>query len=85
MMFRNILVCPKNFCTPKMVHRPKFFWRRGGGGEVVQINHLLKIFLAIVGQNPEKSGKFVSAPLIFSFRYAHVQDLKLHFFAAVPS
>jgi hypothetical protein len=30
-----------------------------------------KNFLALVGQNPKKSGKFVSAPLIFSFRYAH--------------
>jgi hypothetical protein len=56
-----------------MVHWPKFFWRRGGGGgEVVKINYLRKNFLAPVGQNSKKSGKFVSAPLIFSFRYAHV-------------
>jgi hypothetical protein len=32
---------------------------------------LRKNFFALVGQNPGKSGKFVSAPLIFSFRYAH--------------
>jgi hypothetical protein len=40
-----------------------------GGGRKKQFR---KIFLALVGQNPEESGKFVSAPLIFSFRYAHV-------------
>jgi hypothetical protein len=30
----------KIFLTPKMVHRPKIFWRRGGGwgGEVAGIN-----------------------------------------------
>jgi hypothetical protein len=46
-----------------------FFGDRGG--EVVKINYVRKNFLALVGQNPKKSGKFVSAPLIFSFRYAH--------------
>jgi hypothetical protein len=30
--FRKILVCPRNFWTPKMVHWPKFFWQLGGGG-----------------------------------------------------
>jgi hypothetical protein len=40
-------------------------------GEVVKINYLRKIFLGLVATNAEKSAKFVSAPLIFSFRYAH--------------
>jgi hypothetical protein len=30
-MSRKILVCLKNFWTPKMVHWPKFFWWQGGG------------------------------------------------------
>ena len=30
-----------------------------------------KIFSGVVGHNPKKSGKFLSAPLIFSFPYAH--------------
>jgi hypothetical protein len=28
-------------------------------------------FSGVVGHNPKKSGKFLSAPLIFSFPYAH--------------
>ena len=51
LMFRKILYVWKNFWTPKMVHCPKFFWRRGGGGGG-----------GLVGQNPKKSGKFFSAP-----------------------
>ena len=51
-----------------------FFGDGGGGEEVVKINFLRKKILALVGQNPKKSGKFVSALLIFSFRYAHVLD-----------
>jgi hypothetical protein len=43
----------------------------GDGGGVVKINFLRKNFLALVGQNLKKSGRFVSTPLIFSFRYAH--------------
>ena len=39
----------KNFLTPKMVHCPKMFWRRGGVGggvEVADINFVRKkIFL----------------------------------------
>jgi hypothetical protein len=54
-----------------MVHWRKFFLGGGGGGEVVKINYLRKIFLGLVATNAEKSAKFVSAPLIFSFRYAH--------------
>ena len=48
----------------------EFFWRRGGGG---RRNKFVpkKIFLGLVGHNPKKSGKFLSAPLIFSFPYAH--------------
>jgi hypothetical protein len=50
-MFRKILVCPKNFWPPKMVHWPKFFWRRGGGGEVVKNNVLRKFFFGTKGTN----------------------------------
>ena len=34
----KVLDVMKNFWTPKMVHCPKFFWRRGGGEEVAEIN-----------------------------------------------
>jgi hypothetical protein len=34
----KVLDVMKNFWTPKMVHCSKFFWRRGGGGEVAEIN-----------------------------------------------
>jgi hypothetical protein len=60
----------KNFWTPKMVHWPKFFWRRGGGGGRKKCVPQ-KIISGLVGHNPKKSGKFISAPLIFSFPYAH--------------
>jgi hypothetical protein len=36
----------------------------GWGGEE-------KKFSELVGHNPKKSGKFLFAPQIFSFRYAH--------------
>ena len=45
---RKILVCPKNFWTPKMVHWPKFFLRRGG---VVKNNFVRKIFFGTKGTN----------------------------------
>jgi hypothetical protein len=62
----------KNFWTPKMVHCPKFFWRRRGGGRrSPKFICSRKKFSGLVGQNPKKSGKFLSAPLIFSFPYAH--------------
>jgi hypothetical protein len=43
-MSPKILVCPKNFWTPKMVHWLKFFWGGGGWGEVVKNNFVRKIF-----------------------------------------
>ena len=56
------LVCFEKFWYVRKFFGPlkwytdrNFFGDRGGGGEVVKINY----------------GKFVSAPLIFSFRYAH--------------
>jgi hypothetical protein len=51
----------KVFDVPKKLVRPK---KRGGGGEIAEIS-------GAVGHNPKKSGKFLSAPLIFSFPYAH--------------
>jgi hypothetical protein len=51
-----------------MVHWPKFFWRRGGSPKLICST---KIFSGLVGHNPKKSGKFLSAPLIFSFPYAY--------------
>ena len=62
-MLRKILYVRKNFWTPKMVHCPKFFWRRRGGGRGRR---------NWSGKIRKKSGKFFSAPLIFSFPYAHV-------------
>jgi hypothetical protein len=48
-MSRKILVFPKNFWTPIMVHFPKFFSRRGGG--VVKNNFLRKIIFGTKGTN----------------------------------
>jgi hypothetical protein len=47
-------------------------WYTGGGGGGRR-NKLVPqtIFSGLVGHNPNKSGKFLSAPLIFSFPYAH--------------
>jgi hypothetical protein len=43
----------------------------GGGGRSPKLICSSKIFSGVVGHNPKKSGKFLSAPLIFSFPYAH--------------
>jgi hypothetical protein len=70
--FEKFWYVRKIFVPLKWYTDRNFFGDRGGG-EIVKINFLRKIFLALVGQNPKKSGKFVSAPLIFSFRYAHAR------------
>jgi hypothetical protein len=66
LMFRKNIYVRKKFWTPKMVHCPKFFCST-------------KNFSGVVGQNPKKSGKFLSAPLIFSFPYAHVDNTSLQY------
>jgi hypothetical protein len=60
---------PKNFFGPLKWYTVRNFFGDGGGegGGVRRKN----FFLGVVGHNPKKSGKFLSAPLIFSFPYAH--------------
>ena len=41
------------------------------GGRSSKLNCCTKKFSGSVGHIPKKSGKFLSAPLIFSFPYAH--------------
>ena len=60
-MYRKLLVCPINFWTPKTVHRPKFFWRRGGG-EVVKINYLRKKIFTTCRAKSEKVGQICFRP-----------------------
>jgi hypothetical protein len=60
MMFRKILVCPKNFWTPKMAHWPKFFLATGGGSRPNKFSP--ENFFGTCRAKSEKSGKFVSAP-----------------------
>jgi hypothetical protein len=74
---KKICTSEKFFWTPKMVHCPKFFWRRGGEGAEIYLFHK-KIFGSSRAQS-EKSGKFLSAPLIFSFPYAHEYTIKYLF------
>ena len=45
-LFRNFWYVRKNFCTPKMVHWPKFFWRRRG----VAKNNLFQKFFSSSGR-----------------------------------
>jgi hypothetical protein len=65
----------KNFLTPKMVLSEIFLATGGGGGggggRSPKLICSTKTFSGVVGQNPKKSGKFLSAPLIFSFPYTH--------------
>jgi hypothetical protein len=70
---------PKNFVGPeKMVHWPKFLGDGGGEwGEVAEINLFHKQFFRDwSGTNRKSRANFFSAPLIFSFPYAH--GLNLH-------
>jgi hypothetical protein len=57
----NVFDVPKNFV--------------GGGGGGGRRNKFVPqtIFWGLAGHNPKKSGKFISAPLIFSFPYAHAR------------
>jgi hypothetical protein len=59
---------PKNFVCPENFFEPLKWYTGGGGGRrnkcVPQKN-----FSGLVGHNPKKSGKIISAPLIFSFPY----------------
>ena len=48
------------------------YGKHRGGGRSPKLICSTKNFSGLVGQNPKKSGKFFSAPLIFSFPYAHV-------------
>jgi hypothetical protein len=63
---------PKKFMPLKWYTVRNFFGDGGGGGGGGRnIFVALKKILGLVGHNPKKSGKFLSAPLIFSFPYAH--------------
>jgi hypothetical protein len=69
---------PKNFVGPEKILDPlngtltEIFLATGGGEEKgAEIKLFHKQFSGLVGHNPKKSGKFLSAPLIFSFPYAH--------------
>ena len=58
----------KNFGPLKWYTDRNFFGDGGGSPKLICFK---KKFLGVVGHNPKKSGKFLSAPLIFSFPYAH--------------
>ena len=61
---------PKNFFGPLKWYTVRNFFGDGGGeGAEIYLFHK-KIFGSSRAQS-EKSGKFLSAPLIFSFPYAH--------------
>jgi hypothetical protein len=68
---------PKNFVGPEKILDPlngtltEIFLATGGGGRRSPKLISSKKFSGLVGHNPKKSGKFLSAPLIFSFPYAH--------------
>jgi hypothetical protein len=47
----------KNFWTPKMVHCPKFFWRRRGGEEVAEIYLFQKKIFGTSRAKSEKVGQ----------------------------
>jgi hypothetical protein len=49
----------------------------GGGGGRQNLLVSEKNFWGVVGHNPKKLGKILSAPLIFSFPYAHGCSMKL--------
>ena len=49
----------------------------GGGGGRRNLFVPQTIFSGLVGHNPKKSGKFLSAPLIFSFPYAHDHQISV--------
>jgi hypothetical protein len=59
-MFRKICKSEKNFWTPKMVHCPKFFWRRGG--EVAEIYLFHKKFFGSSRAQSEKVGQISFCP-----------------------
>jgi hypothetical protein len=63
-MYGKVVWCSEKFCMSGKI----FGW---GGG--CRRNEFLPqtIFSGLVGHNPKKSGKFLSATLIFSFPYAH--------------
>jgi hypothetical protein len=76
----KVFYFPKNFVCPEKIFEPlkwytdrNFFGDGGGGGGGGSRKKCVpqKIISGLVGHNPKKSGKFISAPLIFSFPYAH--------------
>ena len=69
-MSRKILVCPKNFWTPKMVHCPKFFWRRGGGGGGRSSKNIFRI-----------ANTFVAS---YAMKYSEIFFVIRKFFAYTP-
>ena len=66
---------PKKFFGPLKWYTARNFFGDGGGrgGRSPKFICSKKNFSGVVGHNPKKSGKFLSAPLIFSFPYAHVR------------
>jgi hypothetical protein len=77
-MFRKKYVRPKNFFGPLKWYTVRNFFGDGGGeGAEIYLFHK-KIFGSSRAQS-EKSGKFLSAPLIFSFPYAHEYTIKYLF------
>ena len=74
-------IVPENFFwTLKWYTDRKFFGDGGGVGEVAEINLLRKKEVGSRRAQSEKSGKFLSAPLIFSFPYAHGETVDIYIF-----
>jgi hypothetical protein len=79
----NLVIYGKRvWCSEKIF----ITWKReitGGGSQKLICS--TKKFSGLVGQNPKKSGKLFSAPLIFSFPYAHdVKNWPQGFCAPLP-
>jgi hypothetical protein len=77
-MYGKGVWCSEKFCRSGKIFGPlKWYTDRnifgdGGGGRGRRNEFIPQtIFSGLVGHNPKKSGKFLSAPLIFSFPYAH--------------
>ena len=74
------VVGPEKFLDPQIWYTDRIFFGDGGGGRGGGGWRSPKLicsttnFFGTGRHNPKKLGKFLSAPLIFSFPYAHAKN-----------